>query len=133
VWQPDVCRPLAALGPDPLSWSSGTLATKQFYLPLFRRTNEGEPYLVIRFTNALLFYFKVSTLDLFTPVRSSLALKATEPVVAIGDRPALHRRDNLPIMVFAAGFAQHERPQMIEGTAKSGAQGDDIGTKNGTV
>jgi hypothetical protein len=73
VWRPDVCRPLAALGPDPLSWSSGTLATKQFYLPLFRRTNEGEPYLVIRFTNALLFYFKVSTLDLFTPVRPSLA------------------------------------------------------------
>jgi hypothetical protein len=28
---------------------------------------------VIRFTNALLFYFKVSTLDLFTPVRPSLA------------------------------------------------------------
>ena len=99
MWQPDVCRPLAALGPDPLSWSSGTLATKQFYLSLFRRTNEGEPYLVIKFTNALPFYFTISTLNLFTPVRPCLALKATESVVAIGNRSALHRRDNLPIMV----------------------------------
>src|SRR5215203_7148215 len=62
VWRPDVCRPLAALGPDPLSWSSGTLATKRFYLPFFRKTNEGEHYLVIRFTNALPFYFTISAL-----------------------------------------------------------------------
>jgi hypothetical protein len=53
VWRPDVCRPLAALGPDPLSWSSGTLATERFYLPSFRKTNDGETHLVIRFTNAL--------------------------------------------------------------------------------
>jgi hypothetical protein len=52
VWRPDVCRPLAALGPVPLSWSSGTLATERFYLPRLRKTNEGEPYLVISFTNA---------------------------------------------------------------------------------
>src|SRR5215203_3951252 len=67
--------------------------------PLFRKTNEGEPYLVIRFTNALPFYFTISTLNLFTPVRSRLALKARGSVIAIGNRPTLHRRDNLPIMV----------------------------------
>jgi hypothetical protein len=94
VWRPDVCRPLAALGPDPLSWSSGTLATKQFYLHFFSKTNEGEPYLVIRFTNALPFYFMISTLNFFTPVKPSLALKATDFVVAIGIRLELHRRDN---------------------------------------
>src|SRR3712207_3239175 len=53
VWRPDVCRPLAALGPDPLSWIGGTLATERFYLPLFRMTNDAEPNSVISFTNAL--------------------------------------------------------------------------------
>ncbi len=33
----------------------------------------------------------------------------------------------------AAGFAQHERRQMIEGAAKTGAPEDAIGTKNGAV
>ncbi len=33
----------------------------------------------------------------------------------------------------AAGFAQHERRQMIEGAAKTGAPEDVIGTKNGAV
>ena len=33
----------------------------------------------------------------------------------------------------AAGFAQHERRQMIEGAAKTGAPEDDIGTKNAAV
>jgi hypothetical protein len=91
VWQPDVRRPLVALGPDPLSWSSGTLATKRFYLPFFRKTNQGKPYLVIGFTNALPFYFTISTLTFPMPVKPCSALKATD--VAIGIRPALHRRD----------------------------------------
>ena len=95
MWRPDVCRPLAALGPDPLSWSSGTLATKRFYLHFFRKTNEGETHLVIRFTNALLFYyFMISTLHLFTPVKPSLALKATDSAVAIGIRLELHSGEN---------------------------------------
>jgi hypothetical protein len=72
VWRPDVCRPLAALGPVPLTWSSGTLATKRFYLPFFRKTNEGETYLVIRFTNALAFHNTISTLGFFTPLKPSL-------------------------------------------------------------
>jgi hypothetical protein len=33
----------------------------------------------------------------------------------------------------AAGFAQHERRQMVEGAAKTGAPEDDIRSKNGTV
>jgi hypothetical protein len=94
VWQPDVCRPLAALGPDPLSWSSGTLATKRFYLSFFSKTSDSETYLVIRFTNALPFYFMISTLKLFTPVKPSLALKATDSAVAIGIRLELHGREN---------------------------------------
>jgi hypothetical protein len=72
VWRPDVCRPLAALGPDPLSRSSGTLATEQSYLPLFRKANDVEHYLVIRFTNALPFYFTISTLSFVTPLKPSL-------------------------------------------------------------
>jgi hypothetical protein len=63
VWRSEDIRPLAALGPDPLSWSSGTLATKRFYLPSLSKSNEGEPYLVIRFTNALPFYFTISALN----------------------------------------------------------------------
>ena len=94
MWRPVVCRPLAALGPDPLCWSSGTLATKRFYLPFFSKTNDGETYLVIRFTNALPFYFMISTLHLFTPVKPSLALKATYSAVAIGIRLELHGREN---------------------------------------
>jgi hypothetical protein len=57
VWRPDFCRPLAALGPDPLSWSGGTLATKRFYLPVFGKTNEDEFHLVIGFTNVLPFCY----------------------------------------------------------------------------
>ena len=94
MWRPDVCRPLAALGPDPLSWSSGTLATKRFYLSFFSKTSDGETYLVIRFTNALPFYFMISTLNLFTPVKPSLALKATDSAVAIGIRLELHGGEN---------------------------------------
>jgi hypothetical protein len=63
VWRPDVCQPLAALGPDPLSWSSGTLATKRFYLPSLSKTNKGKPSSVIRFTNALPIYFTISALN----------------------------------------------------------------------
>src|SRR5215204_5683005 len=33
----------------------------------------------------------------------------------------------------AAGFAQHERRQVIEGAAKTGAPEDDIGTNNAAV
>ena len=75
-------------------WSSGTLATKRFYLPFFSKTNDGETYLVIRFTNALPFYFMISTLHLFTPVKPSLALKATDSAVAIGIRLELHGGEN---------------------------------------
>ena len=50
---------------------SGTLATKRFYLSFFSKTSDGETYLVIRFTNALPFYFMISTLNLFTPVKLS--------------------------------------------------------------
>ena len=57
MWRPDFSRPLAALGPDPLSWSGGTLATERFYLPVFGKTNEGESCLVIGFTNALAFCY----------------------------------------------------------------------------
>jgi hypothetical protein len=71
VWRPDVCRPLAALGPDPLSWSGGTLATWRFYLPVFGKTNEGESCLVISFTNALAFCY-----DLAMGQRLELATKA---------------------------------------------------------
>jgi hypothetical protein len=53
VWRPDVCRPLAALGPDPLCLSGGTLATKKYYLALLRKANEGEPRSVIWFTKSL--------------------------------------------------------------------------------
>src|SRR3712207_527099 len=74
VWRPDVCRPLVALGPDPLSWSGGTLATKRFYLPLFRKTNECETYLVNLITNALPVCPTISTLNAFTPMKPSLAL-----------------------------------------------------------
>ena len=49
---------------------------------------------MIRFTNALPFYFMISTLHLFTPVKSSLALKATDYAVAIGIRLKLHGREN---------------------------------------
>jgi hypothetical protein len=84
VWRPDICRPLAALGPVPLSWSSGTLATERFYLPFCRKANEGDPYLVISFTNALAFPNTISTLRFFAPVKLSLALKSTGCVVAIG-------------------------------------------------
>ena len=73
VWRPDVCRPLAALGPVPLSWSSGTLATERFYLPFCRKANEGDPFLVISFTNALAFPNTISTLSFFAPVKPSLA------------------------------------------------------------
>jgi hypothetical protein len=34
---------------------------------------------------------------------------------------------------YAAGFAQHERRQMIEGAAKSGAPEDHVGTDNGAI
>ena len=105
VWQPDLCRPLVALGPDPLSWSSGTLATKRFYRPFFRMTNRGKPYLVIRFTNALPFYFTISTLAFPKPVKPSSALKATD--VAIGIRPALHRRDKDPLWCFSTTLDEH--------------------------
>ena len=74
MWRPDVCRPLAALGPDPLSLSGGTLATRRFYLSFFRKTNECETYLVISFTNALPYCLPISTLNVFMPVKSSLAL-----------------------------------------------------------
>jgi hypothetical protein len=107
VWRPDVCRALTALGPDPLSWSSETLATKRFYLPLFRKTNEGEPYLVIRFTNALPYYFTISTLNFVTPVKPSLALKATDSVVAIGIRRELHGRDNGPHWCLSTALDEH--------------------------
>jgi hypothetical protein len=79
VWQPDVCRPLAALGPVPLSWSSGTLATKQFYIPLFRVTNDAEPRSVIWFTSALPFYFAISTLTFCILVKPSLAAAYCAP------------------------------------------------------
>jgi len=74
VWRPDVCRPLAALGPDPLYSSGGTLATQRFYLPFFRKANECETYLVIRFTNALPFCVTIPSLNVFTPVKPSLGL-----------------------------------------------------------
>jgi hypothetical protein len=74
VWRPDDRRPLAALGPDPLFWSGGTLATQRFYLPVLRKTNECEIYLVIRFTNALPFRLTISSLNVFTPVKPSLPL-----------------------------------------------------------
>jgi hypothetical protein len=92
VWRPDVCRPLAALGPVPLSWSSGTLATERFYLSFCRMTNEGEPCLVISFTNVLAFHDTISTLSFFTPLKPSLALKSTDCVVAIGIPLELHGR-----------------------------------------
>ena len=107
MWRPDVCRPLAALGPDLLSWSGGTLATKRFYLPFFRKTNEGEPYLVIRFTNALPFYSMISTLYLVTPMKPSLALKATDSAVAIGIRLELHGRDNGPQWCLSTALVEH--------------------------
>jgi hypothetical protein len=50
--------------------------------------------LVIRFTNALPFYFIISTLHLFTPVKPSLALKATDYAVALGIRLEVHGREN---------------------------------------
>jgi len=74
MWRPDVCRPLAALGPDPLCWSGGTLATQRFYLPFFRKANDRETYLVIRFTNALPFCVTIPSLNVFTPVKPSLGL-----------------------------------------------------------
>jgi hypothetical protein len=107
VWRPDACRPLAALGPDPLSWSSGTLATKRFYLPFFSKTNDGETYLVIRFTNALPFYFTISTLNPVTPVKPSLALKAIDSAVAIGIRLERHGRENSPQWCLSTALDEH--------------------------
>ena len=52
--------------------------------------------MVIRFTNALPFYFTISTLAFSTPVKPNLALKATDSVVAIGISLELHGRDNGP-------------------------------------
>jgi hypothetical protein len=100
VWRPDVCRPLAALGPVPLSWSSGTLATERFYLPIFRVTNEAEPYSVIWFTNALPFYSTISTLTFLTAVKLSLAPKATDSVVVSSPcRPTPIATTALPFIV----------------------------------
>jgi len=84
VWRPDVCRPLVALGPVPLSWSSGTLATERFYPPSCRKASESEPYLVTSFTNALAFPNTTSTPASLRPVRPSSALKSAAYVVAIG-------------------------------------------------
>src|SRR5215210_1048029 len=79
VWRPDVCRPLDALGPDQLPWSSGTLATEQFYLPFFRVTNCAEPCSVIWIINALPFYPEISTLTFCMPVKPSLAAPYCAP------------------------------------------------------
>jgi hypothetical protein len=108
VWRPDVCRPLAALGLDPLCWSSGTLATKRFYLPFSSKTNDGETYLVIRFTNALPFYSTISTLTFLTAVKPSLAPKATDSVVATDWVSVDADRDNGAILHSSARFRRRE-------------------------
>jgi hypothetical protein len=63
--------------------------------------------LVIKFTNALPLYFTISILTFFTPVRPSLALKATDYVVAIGIRLALHDRDNGPQWYLSTALDEH--------------------------
>ena len=122
VWRPDAFRPLAALGPDPLSWSSGTLATKRFYLPFFRKTNQGKSYLVIGFTNALPFYSTSSALTFFTAVKPSLAPKATDSVVAIDSVSVDADYDNGTLARYGAPRSRRETTYHIAREAREEAR-----------
>jgi hypothetical protein len=61
--------------------------------------------LVIGFTNALPFYFTISTLTFPMPVKPCSALKATD--VAIGICPALHRRDKGLLWCLSTTLGEH--------------------------
>ena len=60
---------------------------------------------MIGFTNALPFYFTISTLTFPMPVKPCSALKATD--VASGIRPALHRRDKGPLWCLSTTLDEH--------------------------